>query len=58
MRSDAMISDPRASVQIAPPGADPREYTQQTRGGGRGRGGRRGKRGGDGGGKRSGMDID
>ena len=58
MRSDAMISDPRASVQIAPPGADPREYTQQTRGGGRGRGGgRRGKRG-DGGGKRSGMDID
>lgn len=61
MRSDAMISDPRASVQIAPPGADPREYTQQTRGGGRGRGGRgRGRRGGDRDdvGKKSGMDID
>ena len=56
MRSDAMISDPRASVQIAPPGADPREYTQQTRGGGRGRSsrGRGGKRGGS---KRNDMDI-
>lgn len=59
MRSDAMISDPRASIQIAPPGADPKEYTQQAGRGGRGRGRNgRGRRGGGGGGRRGGMDID
>ncbi|KAG2366728.1 hypothetical protein BDR07DRAFT_1352209 [Suillus spraguei] len=71
MRSDSIIaSDPRASVLVAPPGADPRQYSQQPpsnsradgqkwhRGGrGRGRGGR-GRRGGGGGGERVGMDID
>ncbi|KAA1470626.1 hypothetical protein DENSPDRAFT_836460 [Dentipellis sp. KUC8613] len=52
MRSDDILNDSearaRAHVLVAPPGADPREYTQQTRGsGGRGRGGRgrRGRRG-------------
>ncbi|TFY52285.1 hypothetical protein EVG20_g10615, partial [Dentipellis fragilis] len=52
MRSDDILNDSearaRAHVLVAPPGADPRDYTQQTRGGsGRGRGGRgrRGRRG-------------
>lgn len=66
MRSDSIIaSDPRASVLVAPPGTDPKQYSQQSnsradaqkwqRGGrsGRGRGGR-GRRGGGG----AGMDID
>jgi hypothetical protein len=58
MRSDSILaSDPRASVLVAPPGTDPKEYTQQqsrSRGrGGRGRGGRRG-----GGGRKAGMDLD
>lgn len=71
MRSDSIIaSDPRASVLVAPPGADPRQYSQQSpsnsradgqkwhRGGrGRGRGGR-GRRGGGGGERGVGMDID
>jgi hypothetical protein len=70
MRSDSIIaSDPRASVLVAPPGTDPKLYTQQShsnsrpdgqkwhRGGrGRGRGGR-GRRGG-GGERGAGMDID
>jgi hypothetical protein len=51
MRSDALTSDPRAQVLVAPPGANPREYTQappRGRGRGRGRGGRRGGGGGRG----------
>lgn len=58
MRSDAMVSDPRASVLLAPPGADPKDYTQQTGGNGRGRGGRRGRGRRGGGGRRGGMDVD
>ncbi|KAG1900989.1 uncharacterized protein F5891DRAFT_1031162 [Suillus fuscotomentosus] len=69
MRSDSIIaSDPRASVLVAPPGTDPKLYTQHShsnsrpdgqkwhRGGrGRGRGGR-GRRGaGD---RGAGMDVD
>ncbi|KAG5653507.1 hypothetical protein H0H81_012579 [Sphagnurus paluster] len=56
MRSDSLLrADPRAQVLVAPPGADPADYTQgpntrqgprRGRGGGRGRGGRRGSRGG------------
>lgn len=54
MRSDALLkADPRAQVLIAPPGADPAEYTSVTahRGGrrdgaSRGRGRRGGRRGG------------
>lgn len=53
MRSDSLIKeDPRAHVLVAPPGANPADYTQRQsearggggnrRGGGRGRGGRRG----------------
>ncbi|GAV99218.1 hypothetical protein LENED_000661 [Lentinula edodes] len=40
MRSDALTSDPRAQVLVAPPGADPKDYIQApARGrGGRGRG--------------------
>lgn len=58
MRSDSIVaSDPRASVLVAPPGADPRDYTQQQsrprRGG---QGGRGGKRGGPG--RKGGMDVD
>jgi len=57
MRSDSIIaSDPRASVLVAPPGTNPKDYTQQSRSrgrGGRGRGGRRG-----GGGRKAGMDVD
>lgn len=57
MRSDSIVaSDPRASVLIAPPGTDPKDYTQQQsrpRRGGRGGRGRRG-----GGGRKGGMDID
>ncbi|KAH7906807.1 hypothetical protein BJ138DRAFT_1093655 [Hygrophoropsis aurantiaca] len=69
LRSDSIVaSDPRASVLVAPPGADPKLYSQQQRqdtqrwqrggGNGRGRGGRRGggRRGGNGGG--GGMDVD
>ncbi|KAJ3923797.1 hypothetical protein F5877DRAFT_62923 [Lentinula edodes] len=52
MRSDALTSDPRAQVLVAPPGADPKDYIQapaRGRGGrGRGRGGRRGGGGGRG----------
>ncbi|KAF8907998.1 hypothetical protein CPB85DRAFT_1376449 [Mucidula mucida] len=62
MRSDAMIQDPRAQVLVAPPGTDPKDYTQ-SRGSGRGRGrGGRGRRGGGGdrrgGGRGKKMDID
>lgn len=49
MRSDSLINeDPRAQVLVAPPGADPADYTPSSgargngRRGGRGRGGRRG----------------
>uniref|UniRef100_A0A8H7Y8K6 RRM domain-containing protein n=1 Tax=Psilocybe cubensis TaxID=181762 RepID=A0A8H7Y8K6_PSICU len=66
MRSDSLLnSDPRAQVLLAPPGADPADYTQtpETRGGGRrggrGRGGARSgrgrKRGGNNGGR---MEVD
>ncbi|KAF5322580.1 hypothetical protein D9619_001915 [Psilocybe cf. subviscida] len=54
MRSDSLLVDPRAQVLIAPPGADPKDYTQsgESRGQGarrgRGRGARRGRRGGNG----------
>ena len=60
MRSDSLLhADPRAQVLVAPPGADPADYTQPPavprngnirRGGGRGRGrpGRRNQRGGRG----------
>ncbi|KAG1742541.1 hypothetical protein EDB19DRAFT_1701722 [Suillus lakei] len=73
MRSDSIIaSDPRASVLVAPPGTDPKQYSQQPhpnaradgqkwhRGGsGRGRGRGRARRGERGGGERgAGMDID
>lgn len=55
MRSDSLINaDPRAHVLVAPPGANPADYTQRQsearggggirRGGTRGRGGRRGGR--------------
>ncbi|KAI0079311.1 hypothetical protein K474DRAFT_1592266 [Panus rudis PR-1116 ss-1] len=57
-RADS-VQDERAIVMVAPPGADPKDYTPQPvrgRGGrGRGRGGR-GRRGGRGG--ATGMDID
>ncbi|KAG1861888.1 hypothetical protein C8R48DRAFT_710582 [Suillus tomentosus] len=69
MRSDSIIaSDPRASVLVAPPGTDPKLYTQHShsnsrpdgqkwhRGGrGRGRGGRGRRVGGD---RGAGMDVD
>ncbi|KAF8633377.1 hypothetical protein AX17_004548 [Amanita inopinata Kibby_2008] len=59
LRSDSVLhADPRAQVLIAPPGADPADYSQTRsgprgnaggrRGSGRGRGGRRGRRGGEG----------
>jgi hypothetical protein len=59
MRSDSLLkTDPRAQVLIAPPGANPADYTQSTRG----RGGRRGGPGGRGPGRRRGrgarMDLD
>lgn len=66
MRSDEILAaDPRAraGVLLAPPGADPKEYTQQPtpparrEGGGGGRGGR-GRRGPRGRGRKAGMDID
>jgi len=49
MRSDSLIhADPRATVLLAPPGANPADYLPQetSRGGrgGRGRGGRGGRR--------------
>ena len=49
MRSDELLSDPRAQVLTVPPGVDPAEY--QDRGSWRGRG-RRGRGGGRGGGGR------
>ncbi|KAL0955978.1 hypothetical protein HGRIS_002157 [Hohenbuehelia grisea] len=60
MRSDALVSaDPRAQVLVAPPGANPADYTQGTNRGrrGRGRGANRGgrRRGGNGAGK---MQVD
>ena len=56
MRSDSILaSDPRASVLVAPPGADPKDYTQQQA---RPRRGRRGFRGRGGAGRKGGMDID
>ncbi|KIJ65874.1 hypothetical protein HYDPIDRAFT_129888 [Hydnomerulius pinastri MD-312] len=67
MRSDSILaSDPRASVLVAPPGADPKAYSQRnnsrpegqrwSRGGRRGGRGRRG--GGGGAGAGAGMDVD
>jgi hypothetical protein len=61
MRSDSIVaSDPRASVLVAPPGADPKDYTQpqsQSRPRRGGRGGRGGRRGG-GAVRKGGMDVD
>ncbi|KAI0036160.1 hypothetical protein K488DRAFT_41723 [Vararia minispora EC-137] len=64
MRSDELLQDPeeraRAHIQVAPPGADVRDYLPTAGGRGRGRGGRRRggvrHRGGRGGGER--MDTD
>ena len=54
LRSDDILAkDTRATVLVAPPGADPKEYTQKAQGG-RGRGGRGGRRGGRGRGRRGG----
>jgi len=58
MRSDSLLNSDRAQILVAPPGADPKDYTQ-TRGGsewkrGRGGRGRRGRRGGN----ASRMDVD
>lgn len=66
MRSDEILAtDSRATVLVAPPGANPAEYVQQSQRGGRGRGrgkgrGRRGGGGGAAGGGGAGarMDID
>jgi len=61
MRSDEIIaSDPRAraSVLLAPPGADLKDYVQQTSGPRHGRGGGRGGRGRGRRGRQGGMDID
>lgn len=66
MRSDALLGDARAIVQVVPPGANPADYAPRAGGGGRGRPGRgRGaRRGGNGGRRRGGaggaggMDID
>lgn len=67
MRSDSIMnSDPRATVLVAPPGADPKVHSQQNnsrpevqrwhpRGGRRGG---RGRRGGGAGGGAATMDID
>ncbi|KAH9912686.1 uncharacterized protein BXZ73DRAFT_56077 [Epithele typhae] len=59
LRSDGLLAtDTRAHVLVAPPGTDPKDYTQtQERGRGRARGGGRGgrRRGGRGGAK---MDVD
>ncbi|TFK51118.1 hypothetical protein OE88DRAFT_1660439 [Heliocybe sulcata] len=60
MRSDSILaSDSRATVLVAPPGADPRDYAQ-SRGSGRGRGGRGrgGRRRGGGRGGAAAMDVD
>lgn len=59
LRSDDILAqrDARATVMVAPPGANPAEYTQRpARGRGRGRG-RGGRRGGGGGGVTR-MDVD
>jgi hypothetical protein len=51
MRSDSILTDPRATVMLAPPGADVKDYMPQgggRRGGGRGRGRGRARRGGGG----------
>ncbi|KAI0741152.1 hypothetical protein C8Q76DRAFT_667127 [Earliella scabrosa] len=59
LRSDEILAtDSRAHVLVAPPGADPKEYTQPPapRGRGRGRGGRGRRRGGAGGAAK--MDVD
>ncbi|EAU91466.2 hypothetical protein CC1G_01955 [Coprinopsis cinerea okayama7 len=66
LRSDALLqTDPRAQVLVAPPGANPADYVQGSRGrrggggrGGRGRRGRGGKRGGGGGDSGGRMDTD
>jgi hypothetical protein len=59
MRSDSLLKSERAQVLVAPPGTDPRDYTQSRGDSGRrgrgGRGGRRGRRGGANAGK---MDVD
>ena len=58
LRSDEILaSDSRAHVLVAPPGADPKEYTQAPARGGRGRGRGRGRRRGGGGGSAR-MDVD
>jgi hypothetical protein len=55
-----MAQDSRAQVLLAPPGTNPKDYTQHTRGGrnGRGRGRGRPKRGGPGSNLASRMDVD
>lgn len=68
MRSDSILaSDPRAIVQIVPPGVDPKQYGEQSNSqpeaqrwqrGGRGRGRGRGRRGGGRGRGGAGMDVD
>ncbi|KAG6836555.1 hypothetical protein H0H93_006782 [Arthromyces matolae] len=58
MRSDSLKDDPRAQVLVAPPGANPADYTQSyTRGGGARRGGRGGGRGGGRRGRRGGLET-
>jgi len=53
MRSDSIVaSDPRATVLVAPPGTDPKDYTQQQFRPRRGGGGRRG------GARKNVMDVD
>ena len=57
LRSDElMATDSRAHVLVAPPGADPKDYTPQERGRGRGRGRGGRRRGGRGGAAK--MDLD
>ncbi|KAG6884238.1 hypothetical protein C0993_000183 [Termitomyces sp. T159_Od127] len=46
MRSDSLRSDPRAQVLVAPPGANPADYTQAATNSGSRRGGRSGRGGG------------
>ncbi|KAI0714059.1 hypothetical protein C8T65DRAFT_158576 [Cerioporus squamosus] len=60
LRSDELLAtDSRAHVLVAPPGTDPKEYTQApARGGGRGRGRGRGRRRGGARGGGAKMDVD
>ncbi|KAJ7594128.1 hypothetical protein C8J56DRAFT_776832 [Mycena floridula] len=57
MRSDSLLKSDRAQILVAPPGADPKEYTQNRGSDGRrGRGNNRGRKGRRGGAAR--MDVD